>query len=247
MCDDREDGYVSKYLTHFVGRGLKPGLAFGLLCKVVRSGKLLPGGSERNWTGNVRIRVDKALSDNEMFLPECVCFCDIPLKMLGIHTGKYSQFGLAFDKVWLAQKHGASPVFYLARRSCCTDHHFPNDHPRRETTREQFFDLAAHDWVRQYMASAAQPENLSRHDNMFFWYILSYCKFFDENLPENHSENCYMEREWRTIGQVQFGSDNIGKIVLPAGFKEKLLKEFPDEPGLGEKVYELEATPSANQ
>ena len=246
MCEHKEErGYVSKYLTHFVGRRLKDEYAFQLLCKVIRDRKLLPGGSEEKWAGNVRIQLNKALSDNELFTPEMVCFCDIPLNKdkLKIHADKYSKFGLAFDKTWLAQKRGASPVFYLAKGSCCTDHRFPNRHPCRGTIRKAFFDLAAHDWMKQLLARGLSSEDRPRSDNMFLWYVLSYCKFFDETLPEKNADNYYMEREWRTIGQVTFEPENIAKILLPRKFEQEFLDAFSDarcHGDLKKKVFVLD-------
>lgn len=229
MCKhSKEHGrYVSKYLTHFVGRDKKDDEAFGLFCKIIKDGKILPGGLEENAAGNLHIRRDKALSSNELFTPEMVCFCDIPIDkgMLKIHTEKYSNFGLAFNKAWMAQQRGASPVFYLAKGSCCTDHRFPNGHPSRGTTREKFFDLAAHDWMVEQIARGLEPDKSPRSDNMFLWYVLGYCKFFDETLLQNDPENFYMEREWRTIGHVKFGLENIEKILLPGAFKDRFLSD----------------------
>jgi hypothetical protein len=249
MCDDREDGYVSKYLTHFVG-GNKPDMprkteeeSFDLLCKIIRDRKLLPRGSEENWAGNLEAVLGKALSSNEAFIPEMVCFCDIPLNndMLMIHAKKFSAFGLAFDKAWLARNRGASPVFYLAQGSCCTDHRFPNGHPCRGTTRKAFFDLAAHDWLMELRSRNVGCEEFPRCDNMFLWYVLSYCKFFDEAKGKDDQDNYYLEREWRTIGQVPFDSDDIKKILLPARFKKRLLEEFPRENGFEKKVRVMDS------
>ena len=60
---------------------------------------------------------------------------------------------------------------------------------------------------------------LTRSENMFFWYVLSYCKFFDEKLPVHDKDNYYMEREWRTIGKIDFCPRKIAKVILPQEFK----------------------------
>lgn len=43
---------------------------------------------------------------------DCVCFCDIPNESLGIHTNKYSKFGMGFEKEFIAEQ-GAHPVMYV--------------------------------------------------------------------------------------------------------------------------------------
>lgn len=225
--EPNDDVYVSKYLTHFVGRELgDDNKAFALLCQIIRDGKLLPEGLENNKDGDIHIDLKKQLSSNDLFIPEMVCFCDIPHEKLKNHTNKYSKFGLAFDKIWTAQHRGASPVFYLPEGSRCTDHRFPTDHDRRETTRKDFFDLAAHDWMVDLIARGQKPNELPRADNMFLWYFLCYCKFYDETLDKDHPKNYYMEREWRTIGKVDFKPKNIAKVLLP---DEKYKQQFQDK------------------
>ena len=232
--NEEESGkYASQYLTHFVGKEKDAETAFRILCKVIKDRRLLPGGSEENWAGNLSVSPNSPFSGNRLFNPGMVCFCDIPLtKMLRIHTQKYSCFGLAFDKEWAAQHRGASPVFYLAEGSCLTDHRYPDGHPHRGTTRKEFFNLAAHDWLTDLASRGGirAVAYLSRADNMLLWYVLSYCKFFDETLDGSHENNYYMEREWRTIGQVKFEPSDIARVVLPRGFEERFKDEFRSDP-----------------
>ena len=61
-----------------------------------------------------------------------VCFSDIPVPDLGIHMGKFSRFGLAFNKSLLI-KRGANPVFYVAGNSLIKD----GEH---EESRAELFD-----------------------------------------------------------------------------------------------------------
>ncbi len=227
---EESNGYVSIHLTHFVGNKTKPESPFKRLCKIIRDKELRPGGLKKNNDGNIYIELDKPFSSDKLLRPEIVCFCDIPLEkeMLEVHTNKYSKFGLAFDKKWATQVGGASPVFYLPEGSCCTDHLF-NDDVRRRTTRKDFFDLAAHDWIMQLNKRQQKPNELPRADNMFLWYFLCYCKFYDETLDMYDPNNYYMEREWRTIGHVPFEPENIAKILLPESFEQQFLDEFQDD------------------
>ena len=110
--------YVSNLLCHFVGRS-KPSddEKFQLLLLIIKEGKLLcslePSGTPRTLmsptyagehVGEVLERCD------------CVCFCDIPDESLGIHTNKYSKFGMGFDKSFIT-KCGARPVMYVPQNA----------------------------------------------------------------------------------------------------------------------------------
>jgi Putative abortive phage resistance protein AbiGi, antitoxin len=130
--------YTSNELTHFVGRSLRDDEErYALLLDVLRSGILLDpryqtkrdtpifffdvvsreGGERRqNYYPNpyFEVRENGPVAANEFVMPEMVCFCDIPLKELTIHTAKYSRFGLAFSKAFLVTK-GANPVHYIAQ------------------------------------------------------------------------------------------------------------------------------------
>ena len=238
---DIETGYTSKYLTHYVGRDKEPGAQFKRLCKIIDDGCLLQKGDEKRAAGNVEIDFDVPFSSDDMLQAEIVCFCDIPLKpeLLRIHTKKYSQFGIAFDKKWMAER-GANPVIYLAKGASCTDHHFPTKHPLRGTNRKDFFDLAVGDWfaevMHQRLVNKKDASQWPRMDNLLFWYLLCYCKFFDEGLKENNPDNYYMEREWRTVGEVKFSHDDIACIVLPRKYKKKYSAKFPN---LKDKIFIL--------
>lgn len=112
-------GYVSDELTHFVGRTLKSDdERFRLLVEIVRSG-WLSHRPEHNQYHETQFKLyrrappsQNALYDDEL----AVCFCDIPFPGLGLHMSKYSSFGLAFLKPFLAAQ-GATPVFYVAMDS----------------------------------------------------------------------------------------------------------------------------------
>lgn len=129
--------YITSELTHFVGRSLADDESrYALLLRILRSGVLLDprylAGRDspifffdiRGRDGQAKleryfpdpyfeVREDGHVSANEFVAPEMVCFCDIPLLDLEIHTGKYSKFGLAFAKEVLIPK-GANPVHYVA-------------------------------------------------------------------------------------------------------------------------------------
>jgi hypothetical protein len=130
--------YVSDELTHFVGRSRQNDQhRYALLVKIVRGGVLMDprykdnrsspitffdiekkdGGIERqNYypAPYFEVRENGPIGANEFVGAEMVCFCDIPVTQLAIHTRKYSHFGLALPKPF-AVAQGASPVYYVAR------------------------------------------------------------------------------------------------------------------------------------
>ena len=104
--------YVSPHLTHFVGRGQEPELQYALLVKVLRSGCLTHKPHNPSISGNLLVNRNALLSRNDMYAPEVICFCDIPLDDSSIHVRKYSGFGVAFPRSFIVQA-GGSPVRYI--------------------------------------------------------------------------------------------------------------------------------------
>ena len=70
--------YISKELSHFVGRGRDESDQYDLLIAILRSGWLLHPPFNPSWSGNLSINPNARLSQGDMYTPEVVCFCDIP-------------------------------------------------------------------------------------------------------------------------------------------------------------------------
>jgi len=238
---EQEKGYVSKYLTHFVGRSIcNDEDRFELLCEILHESVLKPR-KLLSGRGDIQIDLTQALSSNELFTPEAVCFCDIPLnrEQLRRHIKQYSAFGIAFEKHWLA-KHGANPVFYMAEGSMLTDHKFIGEHPRKKKLRKDFFDEVIGLWFTDHMNPRLRAVNgdvskLTRMENLILWYFLAYCKFFDETLEQHDRKNWYMEREWRTIGSVRFKLTDIAHVILPETYVCEFKRMFPE---LKDRVFD---------
>jgi len=58
-------------------------------------------------------------------------------------------------------------------------------------------------------------------------HVLSYMKMFDDSKSEAHPDNYYMEREWRTIGNVNFKLDDVRRVILPELFAQRLRSDLP--------------------
>jgi Putative abortive phage resistance protein AbiGi, antitoxin len=117
--------YVSKELTHFVGKRLSDEDRYRLLVDILKSGWLKHYPFNLRWSGDLSINPTASL--NEMYSPEMIWFCDIPVEDFHLHMEKYGGFGLAFLKEFLVKK-GANPVFYIAQNSPATRRSdFPNE------------------------------------------------------------------------------------------------------------------------
>lgn len=119
--------YVSKELTHFVGRSLaNDDGRYALVKRILQAGELrnpresagasliAAAGVASGLAGRYSIREDGKLSDDDLYFLSAVCFCDIPAKDFAIHMSKYGRVGLAFDKAFLINC-GARPVWYLPK------------------------------------------------------------------------------------------------------------------------------------
>jgi len=113
---EHEVGYVSKYLTHFVGRGKAPAEQYEILKRILGTRWLTHPPHLDQPSLAIEVHPGRQFADNDMMVPEMICFCDIPAIHLGIHIQKYSQFGIVFPKAYLISL-GANPVFYVAKRS----------------------------------------------------------------------------------------------------------------------------------
>jgi hypothetical protein len=177
----------------------------------------------------------RQLSSNNGYEGSFVCFCDIPLGDIAVHMEKYSHFGLAFSKEFLAEK-GAIPVMYIPFLGRPALLPFPHYGRRRVGSQAVAFD----EFWRCFNRLRGPIERLARDPNqrqtasdlkkiMYFldFNILSHLKFFDHNLHDAANRNYYMEREWRVIRNVSFGLGDIQRIIIPERFTHRLRRAFP--------------------
>ena len=71
-------------------------------------------------------------------------------------------------------------------------------------------------------------QQLSQLQRFLDFYILSFLKFFNHNLTDEHKENYYFEREWRVGGRVQFNMDDVRRVLIPEGYSRQFRDDCPD-------------------
>jgi len=230
-----EQRYISNELSHFVGRGKKtPEEQYEVLLKILREEWVThPPHDPSAPSGGLTISPTARISTNEMYLPEVVCFCDIPPADIGLHVTKYSPFGLSFPKRFIAALGGA-PVFYI-----------PIDEPARDLTvragRGAHFDRMLREFhalledTGQGLKDDAKTKRGVTPEYQRFWdvrlflefHVFAFVKAFQNRLPDEHPDNFYLEREWRIVGNVKFSMTDVERVFLPRAFAERFRKHVP--------------------
>ena len=184
-----------------------------------------------------------------MIKVDAVYFCDIPVADFGMHTDKYSTFGLSFLKSFLVGK-GANPAFYIAGDSIIS----PGDPAASEVFNGRSPDPLTRNalmeqLIKTQLTTASDLRNTSLIENsltplnhaaiaraqkinsMVGRHFLSFCVPFDSTKDDADQENYYMEREWRVIGDVKFTLEDVCRVILPSPFARRLRSDVPDYAG----------------
>ena len=234
--------YISKELTHFIGRDLPEEEQYSLLVTILQSSFLSHPPHNPMISGGYSYESWNSLCENEMFEPSVICFCDIPLPDMKIHIGKYSPFGLSFLKSFLVEK-GANPVFYISKNSMVAD--FDYDIDKNEyriisnINRCKFFDDKLGDFMELFIqieeVLKERNENNSKEYLMklfklkLFMHMHLFCfiKFFDDTKTDDDHDNFYMEREWRLIGNLNFELKDVYRVILPETYGKRFQQDMP--------------------
>ena len=91
-----------------------------------------------------------------------------------------------------------------------------------------FYELAGDDPVESVLELAARV--ISKDFAVFI-------KPFNCDLSFEDPNNYYTEREWRLLGSVEIMPKSVKRIVVAAGYKDRLLKDLPEFAGY--EIYEL--------
>lgn len=236
--------YISDELTHFVGRGQASNEQYRLLVKILKDGWITHPPHNPNIIGNLRVNATAKISQNEMYLPQMICFCDIPISDLSIHMKKYSPFGISFSKDFIVSA-GGCPVFYVPRGAVVSSNHdFPPDFYKSwekilkvedtqvlfdENTKEKYFDWIVQEYNKMFSTHNPVFDQVGPEIIHFLdFHIFSYIKFFDHSLPDEHDDNYYFEREWRIIGHLKFSFEDVRRIVIPEACARDFRKDCPE-------------------
>ena len=216
--------YISNELTHFVGRDEQDKNAqYQILSKILKDCHVKPKDYKpgklniwRNLKPNARI------SDNNLYLSEVVCFCDIPLQDLQIHTSKYSLFGLSFEKDFVIRQ-GGIPVYYIPKEAkYCLNMLFDvKGAANSDVNLEKAFNSMHEDFMQI-------RSRLSDKTKYFLYiYFFHHLKFFDHNLPDGDEQNYYFEREWRLHGELNFKIEDVKRVFIEECYAKKFRIDFP--------------------
>jgi hypothetical protein len=239
--------YVSDDLVHFVGRSaVSDDDAFSRLAAIIQDGWLLTPTAlaiedrDEN-VSNFSLQPKVKLSSNDRYIPEMVCFADIPEEALHIHTAKYRRFGLSFSKRFLIGK-GARPVLYVPMGAKT------QPMAKYEDVGEDWDELAdllpleinpAFGGTTRSGDQGSPEIGEGPATRIADWIeddLLAFVKFFDPTLPEDHIDNYYMEREWRTVRNIQFRLSDVAGVYVAPGYTTRLVTMFTDLAG---KIAEL--------
>jgi len=226
--------YVSKELTHFIGRGQSEEDQYTLLVEILRSGWLTHPPHNPDISGNLQVNTSALLA--EMYNAQVVCFADIPIQDLSIHMSKYTLFGLSFLKTFLIEK-GANPVFYVAENSYVYSPRSSSPGPD-SVTRKDHFEKMVREWLDlspQIMSNTWQQNSSLKPlrqrwfdlDMFINFHFFSFAKYFDAARADEEPDNFYMEREWRVLGNVGFELKDVYRIILPRHYSERLRTDLP--------------------
>ena len=72
-----------------------------------------------------------------------------------------------------------------------------------------------------------ERKDIQLFHNITFNHVLSYIKFFDNKLLENHADNYYFEREWRVLGNFCFRIEDVQRVIMPESFAKDFRRDFP--------------------
>lgn len=209
----KTQNYVSSELTHFVGRSLENDEArYQLLIEIIRTGRIRTRNGNGRGTMVFERRPNIPVSTNKSINPDMVCFCDIPVSDFEIHMKKYSQFGLSFSKAFLTSQ-GIRPVFYI-----------PQTATSWKDNISDIFDQGVKDLMHLEDTKAISM----RIAGFINFQILSYLKFYDPEKGEDDPDNYYMEREWRSLGSIDFVVNDISRIILPAPYIKRFFQDIPE-------------------
>lgn len=185
--DNLDNGYVSKYLIHWTGKDK----GFDNLLSILTENRLRFGENVFAQLGLSTVTAD--VTDH------MICFTDVPIRYSRDHCKTYGEFGIAFEKKYLARL-GAQPVFYYTPST------------ERDLKEVMRFTIEPGD--------ATVPREVMKALRRLLYFSQPYCKDYKDENSYSSPNSSYYEREWR-LGLQQFdenyGEDGVASRRYAAG------------------------------
>lgn len=220
--------FCTKGLWHFTGYDKTDDAAFQIL-KTILSSQTLQVSKEHQ-------KVIMPSGEGRLGFP-VACVCDIPFKDLRIHTCRYGQYGIAFNKEKAITRGHFNPVFYVQY-----DHHlfkhaeslldkFDNKDTNNSETNKALYEYL------MIIGTYAKRSDLTRKVSIG-----------EVDVDKQQINNFYYEREWRSAYAWNFQKDEVIAILVPQIHLEEMkefmnsspqLKSFNGVPIISHEMVEL--------
>jgi hypothetical protein len=215
--------YTSDKLYHFVGwhHPTDADENYKTLKMILEGECVKPRGGE-----GVTITIDwsKNIYEGELLSPTVICFADIPRDCLPIHTRKYGEFGLAFERELLAN-YGSRPVTYIPYHPQDSAYHTIHGRVLIESLIKASRDF--HEKIVKDKNSTYQREVIEELFHVLARDVLAFVKVFDRTQEDDSPLNYYMEREWRMYTALNFAPEWVQEVVVSQEFIKKACEDFP--------------------
>ena len=208
--------------------------------RCVRRSNAVPGDDRTS----LRVDFTKRLADGEMVVPSVACYADIPFPSLAFHAAKYGRFGLSFHRDLLIRR-GARPVMYVPMRSDdrMSTHGATLLNDIQAIYRgfdAQFVEKNLRGNRKGRRTLGKEPDTaegvIEGLQTVLAFHLLAFLKVYDSELPIDHVDYYYSEREWRSTTNLNFVDTDVARVVVERGYAMRLAAVFPQFSG---KVSEI--------
>lgn len=189
--------FASEVLWHFVSREKTDDDSYEILLSVLKTGlKVGPQNEE------VKFLNPKTKQVEILYGYHVTCLADIPLKDLHIHAERYGSFAVGFHKA-SAILNGFNPVLYVNQYSSVF-HRFLELIEEIDEGAKRFPEAyEKYARLRYLLGSIAKSGDLMASPQA------------DPKLDHLQMNNFYYEREWRSLSDWDFKSEDVALILVP--------------------------------
>lgn len=218
---------ASDTLFHFVGRSHPTDDAanFEILAAILKSMELRTNEvAGRRSVMLMRRDPARPVTNGEPIEQKVVCLCDIPIRELRFHSNRYGRFGVGISRSVAAQW-GTRPVIYIPTSKKTFGgwgNRFADEVRTVVEGLERFFPDKLSTRARVAGSPAVDAQDaVDEASGLIVRDMMAFLKFFDVDLPDDHPENFYLEREWRKFASLGL-APSLRVVVTPAEYHEPL-------------------------